>query len=756
MPDRRVHTVSLALSLITFLSLLLLSPAYADKNDKETSKAGKLKRDLAVTSIILSPSSPAVEGTFTAAVTVTNLGTVHGDAGRLDVWLDQPAALPCGTVGDNSFEVGELAAGESRTVTFSGLPAGSPGEKTFSAFVDGGCRTHEYSEANNQSTLQYTVAGPDFVVESIIVDPLIPTVDGMIRVYVTVKNQGPISGDAGRLDVWFDQQAVQPCGAAGDKFVNVGDMAAGWSTTMEFYVQASDTAGYKTLRAYIDSSCGESEQSESNNQSALPYSVLPPGLKLGKVTAAAATSFRIGVVQDTPPPGFEDRFYISESRIDAEPDRAPDNVVTGPVEYVDFTGLTPGRVYFVQAWRHVNGVNVKALRLPDRDGKVSIMNHYHGYTLPESFVPFTGSVWTENWTEPLGVNWYGAPCISIMDVDVRPDDGQMGGAFLRILGHADCEADYHGIPLRSKYVCKPGTPIRVEGTIRFNEDWSSFAWGAVCLYTSEAEYCGFTRQYGQGGAFQFYATGTNYPFPNLTVPVGGRVYRYHYDYDGDRGVTVYLDGVVQGTYTLANPFSAPFGMWLGLDWHGEASVDYGPITITGGDFNVWGFTDNACVMMDLTGATGETGREIRGKNLFTAGGGLTAQEGRGDIMSAPYYELIWNYHTVRYRAGAFTGKSPLIQPATGYKFKDLCLIGSLRAGGSLKAYVRDKNGALIPDDMLPGNSDGFAPTEGAVRTIDISGVQSEGLVIELVGNNPNDWTMAPPIWKAAWVDFQLH
>ncbi|NLX12618.1 MAG: fibronectin type III domain-containing protein [Phycisphaerales bacterium] len=52
--------------------------------------------------------------------------------------------------------MGAVAGGATKTFIFP-LTAGSPGTKTFRAFVDSGCSTSETSESNNQTTKSYTV-----------------------------------------------------------------------------------------------------------------------------------------------------------------------------------------------------------------------------------------------------------------------------------------------------------------------------------------------------------------------------------------------------------------------------------------------------------------------------------------------------------------------------------------------------------------------------------------------------------------------
>jgi hypothetical protein len=114
--------------------------------------------DLAVTRITLSPSSPALNGTFNATVTVGNQGTTATSVGWLDVWANQGGTALCGADGNQYKPLGTIAAGASKDFVFTGLPARALGTKTFRAFVDSYCQIAESSEANNQLTATYAVA----------------------------------------------------------------------------------------------------------------------------------------------------------------------------------------------------------------------------------------------------------------------------------------------------------------------------------------------------------------------------------------------------------------------------------------------------------------------------------------------------------------------------------------------------------------------------------------------------------------------
>lgn len=234
--------------------------------------------DFTVTSVVLAPRSPLANGTFSAAVTVTNRGTAAGVPGMLQVWANQAAAQGCGAGGDKSATVASLAAGASRTVTVSSLPAGAPGVKTLRVFIDSQCQSTETDETNNQSISAYTVAPsplPDFAVTGIVLTPASPKANGTFSAAVTVKNQGAASANGGYLDLWTDQPTAQGCGADGNAYASVGTLAVGASKTLTFSGLRTRAAGTRTLRAFVDSYCQTAESNDGNNQSATGYSVVP-------------------------------------------------------------------------------------------------------------------------------------------------------------------------------------------------------------------------------------------------------------------------------------------------------------------------------------------------------------------------------------------------------------------------------------------------------------------------------------------------
>ncbi len=111
--------------------------------------------DFIIQSIALSPSTVTNGQAMTATIIVKNQGTLSGNAGWLDLWIDKPTA-PTGEIGDAFASVGTLAAGETRTYTHN-FAAPAVGARTYRAYVDSENGTQEGNENNNQATMAYTV-----------------------------------------------------------------------------------------------------------------------------------------------------------------------------------------------------------------------------------------------------------------------------------------------------------------------------------------------------------------------------------------------------------------------------------------------------------------------------------------------------------------------------------------------------------------------------------------------------------------------
>ena len=114
------------------------------------------RADFAVTGIAFVTRPTLTGEVFSVQVTVDNHGELAADAGRLTVYLSKPGAATVGEAGVAYKNVGVLMPGESKTLLFQNLAAGSePGTRHLRAYVDSLDRVREWSEGDNQLSAVY-------------------------------------------------------------------------------------------------------------------------------------------------------------------------------------------------------------------------------------------------------------------------------------------------------------------------------------------------------------------------------------------------------------------------------------------------------------------------------------------------------------------------------------------------------------------------------------------------------------------------
>jgi hypothetical protein len=113
---------------------------------------------------------------------------------------------------------------------------------------------------------------PDFIVQSITLNPATVPAGHPITYTVTVRNQGEEGGDAGSLELYYDRAAVAPVGLDGEFYYDVGWLDAGETRTYTNTFSPA-TTGNKTFRAFIDGQNETGESNEDNNQRTQDYSV---------------------------------------------------------------------------------------------------------------------------------------------------------------------------------------------------------------------------------------------------------------------------------------------------------------------------------------------------------------------------------------------------------------------------------------------------------------------------------------------------
>lgn len=273
-----------------------------ETNNQATASYGKsaLLPDLVINSVSITPTNPQCGQSFCASITIKNQGNGAGDAGWLDLWTHQPSSQACGAAGNQTRLVGLLAGGGSRTLTVNGLIAPATGAPwTFRAFIDSTCATTESNESNNQASLSYGRCDqlPDLVVTSISLSPPTPRCAQLFKASVTVRNQGRVTANGGWLDIWKNGVDKAGCGGDGDSWQPVGVLAPGQSRTYTFPGLSAPTNGTPwTFRAFVDSACAVTENSESNNQLTKTYGeCLPEPDFLISVLSVSPSVVRPGV-----------------------------------------------------------------------------------------------------------------------------------------------------------------------------------------------------------------------------------------------------------------------------------------------------------------------------------------------------------------------------------------------------------------------------------------------------------------------------
>jgi hypothetical protein len=128
-------------------------------------------------------------------------------------------------------------------------------------------------EGERTITASYQVAVlPDFIVESIELDPPAPVVNHSVTATVVVKNIGTVTGNAGWLDLWHHKPNAANAGEEGDAYVNVGELSPG--ERKEFtHIFQPQIEGPHVFRAFVDSFGATNEANEENNQLTLIYEV---------------------------------------------------------------------------------------------------------------------------------------------------------------------------------------------------------------------------------------------------------------------------------------------------------------------------------------------------------------------------------------------------------------------------------------------------------------------------------------------------
>lgn len=258
------------------------TPELDDADNQRTLLWHTGRPDFVVTGAVFTPDPPPAGGAFTAAVTVKNVGESPGDAGSVDIWLNQATAVVAGpkAKGERSATAGVLQPGQEKVLRFTQLKGGTvAGQLQFRAMVDTKTKTVESDDTNNQAVWPYHVGRPDFSITKIEFAPDPVTCGRTFTAYVTVKNSGESAGDAGYVDAWANQAAAQVAGTKtkGDKAVTAGVLQPGQETRLRFTSLPSGAGGNRVFRAMVDSRAKTAESDDLNNQATESYACAPAG-----------------------------------------------------------------------------------------------------------------------------------------------------------------------------------------------------------------------------------------------------------------------------------------------------------------------------------------------------------------------------------------------------------------------------------------------------------------------------------------------
>jgi hypothetical protein len=116
---------------------------------------------------------------------------------------------------------------------------------------------------------------PDHVIEHLAIWPALPAAGRPATITITVKNRGPIGGDARHLDLWLNRTDAANFvrGEVGDWWTPVGRLEAGESRTVAVPPQLIQHSGTNRLCAFVDFENVVSEGCNTNNHAWLDYVV---------------------------------------------------------------------------------------------------------------------------------------------------------------------------------------------------------------------------------------------------------------------------------------------------------------------------------------------------------------------------------------------------------------------------------------------------------------------------------------------------
>ncbi|MFO7535334.1 MAG: leucine-rich repeat protein [Kiritimatiellia bacterium] len=232
-------------------------------------------------------SSTASVSQVSVPVFPVGQGNIIGNPGLVPGSYRLAGSSPCVDAGDTG-EVLDLWAQDDPdcptnplTLDYEGRPRVIDGNRDGAAVADMGA--NEFMAASLEK--------PDFVITSFTTDPEMLVPGGSFEARVTVRNEGPGSGNAGKLRLWLNHPANALPGEAGTANQDVGVLEPNQSQEFTFS-GLTTTSGYGTftLRAFVDADDEAVELSEGNNQASKSYTFVKPYAEKVDLVALSLTT----------------------------------------------------------------------------------------------------------------------------------------------------------------------------------------------------------------------------------------------------------------------------------------------------------------------------------------------------------------------------------------------------------------------------------------------------------------------------------
>jgi subtilase family serine protease len=216
-----------------------------ETNNDKTFAFSVLAADLIIDAISWSPENPSIGDKVTFTATIKNQGNEQAVCSNIDLHIDGNSR--------GCQDVGRLDPGASTTRTFTWTA--QAGVHTIKAITDTLNLVKEGDETNNDKTVNYSTAAPDFIINSITWSPTTATENSTVTFTVIIENQGIGTSDASHVAFYIDDTYQTS--------VYVGQIDPGGTTTKTFTWAAK--AGTHTAKAVANSENNVIESDDTNN-----------------------------------------------------------------------------------------------------------------------------------------------------------------------------------------------------------------------------------------------------------------------------------------------------------------------------------------------------------------------------------------------------------------------------------------------------------------------------------------------------------